>query len=210
VFFVDRDVYRNFFIAVVIAAFIYMQTQKSEKTKKATQDSEALFVLIEADMKDHAFIFPKIYSLHKPPKKLQYLRKDSKIANIIYDLRKLRVYDNVSYVSMVVLIEYFLKLHFNIILGKYNADIYDQMIVDVRTEILNTMHAMLFNLPKKSTVISVPGDDVEEFLYDKILEMSSVTDTYVKILRNKFKDRAFKLSHYPVPDDNKEVRFELL
>ena len=183
VFFVDRDIYRNFFVVVLIVIFLYYPMQNGKKTQQELTMKNDIFDRLEKDIQGNGFLFKKMQYIYKPPRKLRYIKKDDKISDIVVKLERIRVYDNVSYLTFVVLMENFLKIHFNIMLGKYDIKFYGQSLLDVRTEIMNTLYGIYFNIPRFSTIIDI--DNIESYVYDIIILTQAVLYKYTKTLKHK-------------------------
>lgn len=212
-FFVDKDVYRNFFIAILLAIFVY-RTYMSATTLKKEKDTIDIFCAqLELEIKDLEFVFKNIYPLHKAPKDLKYLRKDEQISTIIYNLRSLLIYDKYSYLNVVVLLEYFLKIHFNVLLGKYDPSLYEQILKDTCAEVVNTLTAMTINIPTISTVVEVPktfgvpNDHFEAYIAKNVLLLHAILKDNLKILRRKY---GYKQAVPEDFDDRKEQAFSLI
>lgn len=186
-FFVDRDIFRNFFIATLLFIFAYVTYTKSEKTRRVNENQTEFFKKLETEIQSSQFLFKNIYPLHKSPKSLNYLRKNRRISKFVYGLRKLRIYDDVSYLTMVALLEYFLRVHFYVMIGKYDPYLYEQLLRDTSTEIINTLLSITLNVPDVSTVIDIPGDDIEAFISHNVLLLRSILNKHMNILRKKYR-----------------------
>lgn len=206
VFFVDRDVSRNFFVTVIVAIFIYLTYEKKQKAGKVEEGRRTFFTTLEKDIAGTSYIFHKIYPLHKPSKSLQYIKKDPMISNVVYTLRKLRIYDDASFLMIVILLEYFLKVHFNVMTGHYDPGLFAQILNDTASEITSTLMAITLNVPRVSTVVEIPGGDFEEHVSKQALHLKSILNIYIKALRNKHQ---WKVDHADPYDVTKDPSFYL-
>lgn len=185
-FFIDKDVFRNFFIATILGIFVYVTYTKSEKSRLVNANQAEFFSNMEKEIQHSEFVFKNIYPLHKPPKNLNYLRKDKRLSKLIYGLRNLRIYDDANYITVIILLEYFLRVHFYVMVGKYDANLYEQLLIDTFTEIVNTLLSMTMNVPDFSTVVIIPGNDIEEYITHNALKIQGILRSHMNVLRKKY------------------------
>ena len=88
-----------------------------------------------------------IYPIYKRPKKFLFIKKDDYLKKIIYDLRFIKKYDKGDYIKLIILIENFLKIYYNLIIDRYDID-YVDVLLDVRKEILNVMYNFKVDAPQ--------------------------------------------------------------
>jgi hypothetical protein len=183
-FFVDRNVVRNFFIVITLAIIMYVIYVKYKK-KSASEGIEDVYInKVESMIQDTVLNYDNIYQIHKAPRALKFVKRSRELKHLLYELRHYVLYDQEAYLKFVCLLEYFLKFHFLVISGKYDYTLYYPVIKDIRNNMINHLFSMYFNFPKYSTVKGV--DDMDEYLYKRIKYVQAFTYRYMKILNNKF------------------------
>jgi hypothetical protein len=185
----DDNLFQLFF-AAAFAVIIYIIMQKKAETNKEQQQSLKSFIMeIEKLIQTHdtpEMMIETVYRFHKPLPDIRFIKSNPEVVDALYRLRFLLIYDKENFIDTIVLIEYFLKTHFNIMIGKYDARTYMPILKDIRAEILNNLHSCHYNIPNISTVYD--SKDLDDNLKIGILRLVAVTYKYIKILRAKYKD----------------------
>jgi hypothetical protein len=173
-------------LLLVFILFSYKSTLTKQEKVSAT-NVEQYTVDLEKQVIQHRtpeMVLEHVYIIHKPLKDLYYIRKNIVIKNMIYKLKFLQIYEQQQYLDIVVMIEYFLKIHFNIMIGKYDHQTYHAILWDIRDEVLNSLYACYFNVPRYSKTYDSPNLDGE--LKQAIYIFQSFTFKLLKVLRNKY------------------------
>ena len=142
---------------------------------------------------------PKNFRIHKTPKNLKYLRTSPHLLKTMYDLKFINMYDKALYNKLLSYMEYFMKIHYNMMVGYYDYQTYFPIIKDLRFEILNMLKVTTFNLPKQSTVL--PIDDLDKYMDEKLAFIQARTYKYIKILHHKYGNSKRSTSSYESPYD---------
>lgn len=196
--FIQKDPKVVFFVIAlfIIMYILYINSQK--KTIKKNVNVETYITGIEKKLSDDSEIPEnKIYYIHKTPRSLKYIKQTHDIRDIIFDLKFLEIYDIVSYYKLISYIEYFLKIHYKILLNKYDYETYFPILKDIRAEILNTMKGVYYNIPDISRIILI--DNINDYLEERIFKLQAKTYRYIKILYHKYGSSKDK---YEAPFDN--------
>lgn len=186
----DINPVRAFFIIALMFLAYILYTSKDVKKQIAQTDVERFTSEIEKNMdelKDHEFPTEMSYYIHKAPKNLKYIYQNPDIVQVLYKLRFLIVYDKYALLQLVVLLEHFLKIHYNVILGYYEPVSYFDILKDARRNILNLMQSAHFQLPDVSKVYVSPTDNIEEDMRQSILQLQSLTYQLVKVVHKKYR-----------------------
>lgn len=140
-------------------------------------------------IKDQDFIIDsnEIYPIYKKPKKFLFLRKDKYIEKIIYDLRFIEKYDKGDYIKLIILIENFLKIYYNLIIDRYDID-YVDILLDTRKEILNIMYNFKVDAPQYNR----KQEYIHNKIQDNIVKIQSYTHKKLKNITKKFPKVQFK------------------
>jgi hypothetical protein len=181
-----------------------------ENLTKKNSDKTTLLLDIQNDLAvEYEIPEKKTFSIHKSPKNLKYLMKKDEFINILYDLKFLKLYDKELYYKLISYINYFLKIHYLVMLTKYDFHLNFPVLQDLRNEILNIMKSIHYNTPDVSTILDIPNLDTYINLRTK--RMQALTYKYLKIVYHKFvKSRTYM--NYKPPfsfDSAKEKNYEL-
>ena len=169
-----------FFIGLVIYHIIkYIIPHFTPKN-----DVSAFWTDIEALTNDKPLANSTIFKIHKGPKKLRYVLKTPIIRSILEDLSFILKYDQDLYCDIVIYVEYFLKYHLNVMIGKYDPCTYISIIRDIYTMTLNRLSTCTYTLPKVSTIVDIP--DLDVFMVRKSRDLQAVMYKYIYVLRHKF------------------------
>jgi hypothetical protein len=205
-FFVVTDLNHRFFIIIVIIIVVYMYLRTLRTKKVKNTDIDLFFRNVEKELEvEYEVPENKIFYIHKTPKNLKFIKKTEEYKNVLYDIKFLQIYDRALFNKLVTYIEYFLKIHYKMMLGYYEFNLYYQTLRDTRSEILNIMKTSYFNLPNVSTIMSIP--DINVYMEGKIRIVQAITYRYMKIVCQKH-NKSFKPpNEYDISKDNKYALF---
>jgi hypothetical protein len=122
-----------------------------------------------------------IYPIYKRPKKFLFIKKDDYLKKIIYDLRFIKKYDRGDYIKLIILIENFLKIYYNLIIDRYDID-YVDVLLDVRKEILNVMYNFKVDAPQYNR----KQEYIHNKIQDCIVKVQSYSHQKLKNINKKF------------------------
>jgi hypothetical protein len=186
--FLNYDSSRAFFIFISLFLLYIIYSSRQIETVKQNNDVITFVDTLEKILPEVApktFVVESTYLLHKPTKNFKYIKANKDMMNALYDLRFMLTYDKITLLQVSILSEYFLKLHFNVMLGKYDAVTYTEILIDIRREILNLLHSMHFVIPNISKVFE--SNELDNDLKQGIIKVQSITYRLVKIVFKKFK-----------------------
>jgi len=183
--FINRDAKGVFFIIVtLIVIYMYYQQKRTYDEQKNNNLNKHINDLEKTLNHDNEIPENKIYFVHKTPRNIKHIKKSEDIQQIIYDLKFLKIYDAALYEKIVSHIEYFLRLHYKVMLGKYDYETNFSVLKDIRNEILNSMKTIYFNIPTISITIDIKN--LDKYIEQRIIKMQSITGKYLKIVYNKY------------------------
>jgi len=192
---INKD-YNGFFFIIIILTMLLIFYIKNYK-KNEEKNSNILSFIDEKDKQvSNQYELPEniIFEIYKTPKKIIYIRKNEEVKKILYDLKFLEIYDKSLYEQIFSYFEYFLKIHYNVLIGKYDINLFFPILQDIRTEILNKMKTIYFNTPNISTIIELDENpNIDIFIEKQIAKVQAFTYKYMKILYNKY--NKFHLSY---------------
>jgi len=191
--FIVNSVEQGFFFIIILAVIGYFYYLQYQKINKTTNTTSSLMETLEKELSDkHELSDTNIYPVHKTPKNIRFLKKNEEFQQILYDLKFLKIYDNALYNKLTSLIEYFLKIHFKIMIKKYDFDLWYPVLKDIRAEILNTMKSIYLNIPNVSTILYIK--DLDVYLEKRIRIVQAITYRFIKIVCHKY-NKSYKPPH---------------
>lgn len=183
--FVLKDMSSRFLVLMtcVVVGYILYQQQKTEMDKN--RNMKVILDKKENELSDD-FEVPEnnIFHVHKTPRNLKFIKRHSEFMHVIHDLRFLNIYDRALYNKLISYIEYFLKIHYKIMIGKYEVELYLGMLKDIRSEILNIMKSIYFNIPNVSTILYI--DNLDDYVEKRIKTVQALTYKLMKVIGRKY------------------------
>lgn len=188
--FIVKQLAYRFFLLIMMLVIGYMYYQQFAKQKKKNTNLRSHLDRVEKDLEgDFETPVKDVFYIHKSPRNIKFIKKHEVIRQILYDLKFLTIYDKGLYHRLFTITENFLKMHFKIMIGKYEFDLYYPMLVDSRMEILNVMKSIYYNIPSVSTILYIKN--LDSYVEERIRKMQSITYKLLKLLCNKY-NREFK------------------
>ena len=181
---IQKDYTKVFFVLAIatVAYLVYKDTSKQAQAKVSTIG--AFIDKIERQLKNFTIDNNFVYLVHKPPKTIAYIRKNEAMKQLLYDMQVVLHYDQGSFLTMVIYLDYFLRYHYMVMMEKYSYTTYKSVMQDLRNEILNISKSFVHSVPKESKWVNQP--DLDAYLQKKHTALSQLTYKYQHILRNKF------------------------
>lgn len=177
----------NFFIiSIIVISFLINNHSKTDNVSKQHEVNQYIND-IENTVITHStpqMILETVYKIHKPLKSLRFIKNNKEAIQLIYYLRFLMIYDREGYLDIIVYLEYFLKLHFNMMIEKYDVETNFRILKDIRREILNGLLASCFNIPTISKVFD--SKDLDRRMQIAIMKVQALTYRYLKIIYKKY------------------------
>lgn len=206
--FIDGDKFRIFFVIVLISLYMYKNSDFYIEENKDENKLNEFWNNINDMIKDYIFVDNNIFSIHKAPKTIKFIRKNQNISFIIEKLEFLKIYQKDTYLKIIIYLEYFLKVHYNIMINKYDSCLYYPIIRDIRKEILNLMNSLYFSLPINSNIIDIPN--IDEYINKYTIELQAITTNYMTILKNKYKNNCHNIINIKVQsNDNSLTNYDI-
>lgn len=197
--FINRDPKQIFFIfALTIILYIFYYKNYKVREKKTSNVSE-YFLSIEDYLSSSNDISTDLYHINKYPKKLTYLKMNDDFKNILYELKFITLYDKELYMKLITFIESFLRIHYKILISKYEFGLYYQVLKDIRREILNIINSVYFNIPNISKILDI--NNLDDYIYKRAKLLQSRTYKYLKTLYQKNKSHTFDSYNAPFEND---------
>lgn len=202
--FVLKDSAHRFFFVCATAAAGYMYLKNYKTVEKKNNNQESFIASVEKELSDdHEVPENRIFYIHKFPRSLKFLRRHRELQQAVFDLKFLQIYDRALFNKMVAFLEYFLKIHFKIMIGKYDFTLYYPVLRDIRSETLNTMKSVHLNIPNISTILYIK--DVDAYVEQRIRLVQAVTYKLMKLLSHKHRS----VYKPPLENDNFDQHYAL-
>lgn len=177
-----------FFTLVFAAIVIVIMTIKNERKAIETKNIQEYILKLETDVLHHTtpeMIVETVYTIHKPLKSINHIKASEEVCQILYDLRYLLIYDKENFLDIVILLEHFFRMHFNVMLYKANPLTYTQILQDLRTEILNMLHSCHYNIPSHSLLVD--SVSLVNDMQQSILHLMAIMTKYIRIVFKKYR-----------------------
>lgn len=176
---------------IVLLYFIYLYDIQNKINNKDFQNENDLIIKYSEDfidketdkLKDNEFYIDSlnIYPIYKNPKKFLFLKQDKFLEKVIYDMRFIEKYDKGDYFKLIILIENFLKIYYNLIIDRYDID-YVDILLDTRKEILNLMYNFKVDAPQYNR----KGNYIQGKIHSNIIKIQSYTYQKIKNINKKY------------------------
>ena len=207
---IQRDANIIFFSLVILGVAGIIYWQRLTRKNLRGNDVDKFFEDIQTQLSvEYEIPSKKTFSIHKTPTNIKYLMKKDDYVKVVYDLKFMKLYDKALYYKLITYINDFLKIHYKVMLMKYDYHLNFQILKDLRHEILNIMKSMHLNIPSISKILAIP--DIDKFIIDRTKLLQGLTYKYLKIMYHKFtKEKTY--SNYQAPfeyDYAKEANYEL-
>ena len=174
----------------ILLYFVYLYDIIGKLNNKELKNKEDLMKeninkILEEEIKihkdDHYIDNLNIYPIYNKPKEFIFLKHDKPLEEILYNLRFIEQYDKGDYFKLMILIENFLKIYYNLIIDRYDID-YVDILLDTRKEILNCM----YNFKVDAPMFSKKGKRLDKEIHKNILKTQSYTYKKIKNINKKF------------------------
>lgn len=178
------------FFVVMYFLYLYRINEKLSNNEFKTTNQlkeEHVKEVVEKDISYHKndkFYMDNanIYKIFKKPKKFTFLKKDKFLEEVLYELKFIEKYDKADFFRMLILMNDFLKIYYNIIIDKYDHTNLD-ILVDIRLELLNTMYNFMVDSPMYSRN-KKKRHDIQ--IYNNLVKVQSYTYKKLKNLNKKY------------------------
>lgn len=203
---------QNLFIAVFIFIIVTLVVMSKEEQKTQNNDIDSFIRKMEEMVTQHDtqdMIVNTVYKIYKPLKDLRFIKTLREMQESLYNLRFLLIYDKEDFIDFVVMIEYFLKIHFNVMIEKYDVQTYYAILKDIRKEILNALHSSFFDIPQYSTTFDSP--DLIKDMQLELKRIQAITHRYMKVLTHKYRKQLHHETYNDTSgiDPHRDTRYDI-
>lgn len=197
----DFNLTRSFFVLAGMLVVYGIYTSSEVENQQAHREKNTFISDVEkmiVGLKEHEFPTELSYYVHKAPQKLVYIHQNTDMVNVIYNLRFLLTYDKFSLLHLVIMLEHFMKIHYNIMIGKYDPNTYIDILNDIRRNVLNQVQSNHFQIPDVSRVYESKSGDIAKDVNNSALQLQSIIYKLIKVVHKKYK-KQIGTKHYHGP-----------
>lgn len=180
----------GFFLVILAVSYYIINMHASNGQRQELEVIQEYIDALEKTIQGHAsqaMVLEHVYKIHKPLKSIAFIKGNSEVREILYELRFMNTYDKETYIDFVICFEYFLKVHYNVMIGKYDAASNFSVLRDIKHELLNTLQSVHFKIPNISQVFD--SSNLDKDLKRAIFRVQALTFRYMRVLYNKFRNK---------------------
>ena len=171
------------YIAISLLIQIKNRTKQGEEYKQSNNPLN-IWKRYEELCKNKRIVNDNVFLIYKGPESLKYLKRIEPIKTTCEDLYILINYEMDAFVDVLIYLDYFFKIHYKLMLGKYDACTYIPILMDIQKNIVNNLATFVFCIPMISNIIN--KGDIDLFMRQKITQIQSFTERYLNIAKKKY------------------------
>jgi hypothetical protein len=137
-----------FIVGLVLSIHFYTNPKQLSEINKDKKDVES--IIEKFDIQDIATNF---YDIYKVPNKFKYIYIKPEILKNLLNLKFIQKFDHTIYIKIFVLIEKFLRIFYNTIVKRYEANINLEKMKELHQELKNYKEEIKLNIPEYSSRI---------------------------------------------------------
>lgn len=178
--------YGVFIFLSILAYAYYVHHTNANITAKSQQSDSKIWTYYSTLVQGKQVLAShNIYNYQDPPVSLDYVQRDRGLKSIFDKLYVLRVFEEHLIGEILILAEHFLRVHYKVLLGKYDPKLYIQTLEDCVHQIDILFGRFIYNVPNVSSLFDIPNlDTYVEKEHDACMR---ILHRYVQIVRNKYK-----------------------
>jgi hypothetical protein len=150
-FFLFSKVNINKLVIVIILILISYALYFYLNTLSANKETNIAYVqnTIDTDIQDRKEVNEKNFYIDKFPKKIKYLKQNTKLVDIITNLRFIRKFNKTIYGDIILNANKLMKVYIYILAGRYDAEVYLSIFTDIKDNILELIQSLIIIIPEK-------------------------------------------------------------
>lgn len=174
-----------FIFMMCIVMFMYMKSlyfsRITERTHRKQQD--IIWDYYKTLVKDKPVVNDTVYTVSKGSKTLKYVMMNATCMSFLERMYFLRHYNPSLLADVIIFLEHFFKIHYNVLIGKYDACTNISILKDIQKELLNLMNQVVFNIPKTSLIVDIK--DMDAYMHTQQRILHALTNKYMQVLKHK-------------------------
>ena len=125
-----------------------------------------------------------LFVCQKAPRTIKYILKDPLLTSVMEDMYKFKMYQTHILKDILILLERFLRIHYNVMLGTYPVETQWRVLVDIQKTVDKLFEEMVFNVPEVSTVHNIM--DIDAYISQREAVVKAVLLRYLRVVANKY------------------------
>lgn len=172
-----------FLITLFISFSIFKSYRRTKDNQIKRKSSSSIWKQYEEMCKDKLVVNDDIFHVYKGPSTLKYLKRVDGIREICEELNFLTFYEVDMLLDVLIYLDFFFKIHYKTMLGKYDSCTYIPILIDIQKLIINNLAMFVFNIPITSKIVD---KNLDKFMNTKIQQIQSITSRYINIITKKY------------------------
>jgi hypothetical protein len=150
-FFLFSKVNINHLVIVIIlilisyALYFYLNKLSGDKETSIAYIQNT----IDTDIKDRKEVNEKLFYIDKFPKKIKFLKQNTKLVDIVTNLRFIRKFNKTIYGDIILNANKLMKVYIYVLAGRYDVEVYLSVFTDIKDNILELMQSLIIVIPEK-------------------------------------------------------------
>lgn len=182
-----------FFLALIIVLSVFYVNKKTEERQRLqVQKTETDKWLTNTKRRE---LGGRHYQVYRHVKNTKYSYRIKEYKDIMDKLEFLYIYDDDQLNHVKSVCENFFKTHFNIMMGKYDPQLFITELHDFKQIALDLMREFVFVTPQISSIVDIPNIDV--FLEEQTNKLNELLSRYIRIVSHAYPKVVVKRSYEP-------------
>lgn len=203
----DNSLFSIIFIAMFVSAIGFNKALNIYDTKHHKQTSDKFWKTVSKQLQDYEIVNDQVFLVHKPPETLKYLFFHPQVVDTLEDLKFMLIYEKDLFLRLIIYIEWFMKVQYNIMIEKYNACSFYPILRDLRREIMNILASLVFNMKPYSNILDIPN--MIEFTQLRTRNIQTITWRYMTIVKHKYNHTCSHVMEDDVSWNDKYSTFDI-
>lgn len=140
---------------------------------------------LDKEIKDRTTTVDKLYTLHKIPKSLKYLKENSKLVEILTNIHFIRTFDKTRYSDVLLSANLMMKIYIYILSSRYDSVYHITSFVDARDNTIELLYSVIIIVPQNMRHIY--GFNPYEEIHKTIDEFTTYSREMLTILEKFIK-----------------------
>lgn len=171
----------KFFVVVIIIIIIYFILKNYKNILPVKSDDTSVWDDYNKLLTNKQVENISVYQVYKAPDKLKYIFINTplhkKLKQNLELLKFLKYYQPDIISDVVILIEKFLHIHYNVVIKKYD-DSYIPILYDIKLEIIRLLNNVVYNTHNISTIVDIKN--IDDYMFTIISSMDNILNSFIK------------------------------
>jgi len=155
IFYIVSNLSQRFAIAIIILIMIYYYTFINQNQSVTYEDKTPDIIETHKDIMDNQIqerttTVDRLYTLHKIPKSLKFLNKNSKLVKILENISFIRTFDKTRYSDILLSANLMMKIYIYILSTRYDSVYHITSFVDTRDNTIELLYSLIIIVPQNT------------------------------------------------------------